>query len=143
LRFHFDGFSHHLGVGERLHLRFEGVDLDDQGRDALDVALVLGADETSDKGVYDAIKFHGVCGVSSSPMWQHFILTCRARLTQSALGVWVARGASIKASEAGLIEAIPRQHLVSARIFSGFSNQGFGVAHRYASCDLKTTSPTT
>ncbi len=49
-----------LGVGKLLHLRLEGVDLSDQRLNALDVALMLGADEARDDTVYYPFYIHVV-----------------------------------------------------------------------------------
>ena len=47
-----------IGVGERLHFRFAGVDGRDGRLDALDVALVFGADKSRDNSVEYLGCFH-------------------------------------------------------------------------------------
>src|ERR1700722_15788875 len=47
-----------VGVGELLHLRLEHVDLVHDRLNALDVALVLGADEARNDVIYDSFDLH-------------------------------------------------------------------------------------
>ena len=58
LRFQLLSFSQHLRVTQALHLGFERIDGRDQGHDALDVALVLGADEPGHNPVEDFFYAH-------------------------------------------------------------------------------------
>jgi hypothetical protein len=94
--------SRYIGVGERLHLRLERVNLVHHRLDALDVALVLGADEACNDVIYDSFDLHlswSSCLLADEPtkQWQCRRAGLPHNLCNTQLTIVSARANSRKA----------------------------------------------